>query len=370
MIVRALRTPIGKRNGMLKNFAAHELGGKVIWDILIGAPMMPQEVIMGNMIAVGQFGDGDIHIRQNPAKEAVIWSGYRFLKSQTVNKACSSGLKAVMLADQMIRSGDASCVLAGGMERMSGFSKELVLSALKDSFQRYPMFEAGDWCATNFEISREEQDAWALESYRRARSAQQDGIFTEQMIRTGELPKREDEEPLFAPSRAAVAEAKPFHEWGSVTAHNASKNADGAAGCILISERICRRQRIQSLARIISHVSVSTHGDTREFAIMPVEAVRLAVRQAGLSLDQISVFEINAAFASVVLYALRELNLNPNFVNRWGDAISMGHPVGATGAILLVKAVHGLRLLGGQYAVIVLCNALGEATAMVVENVG
>lgn len=369
VIVRALRTPIGKRNGMFKGFTAYELGAEVIYDILIGAPMMPEEVIMGNMISIGHFGGSNLHVRQNPAKEAVISSGYRFLNAQTVNKACSSGLKAVMLADEMIRSGDAICVLAGGMESMSGFSGEFMYSALQDSFQRYPMYEAGDWCAINYGISREEQDNWALESYRRATAAQRALVFNEQLIGVGlgNLP-RVDEIPLAPPTEEMVHSEKALYERGTITKWNASKNADGAAACILLPERLSQKYGIKPLTRIISHASVSTYGDTREFTIMPAQAIEMAVKKAGLTLDHIGLFEINAAFACVVLYACRTLNLSFESVNVFGDAISMGHPVGASGAILLVKAVYGLKFLNRRYAVIAICNALGEATAMVIEN--
>ena len=368
VIVSARRTPIGKWEGRLRNSSTHELGSSVISAATGPFNLLPKEILMGNVIPVSQSSEErSLRLRQNPAKEASTTAGLGFINATTINKVCSSGLKSVMLADQIIRSGDHDCILAGGVEKMSGLPREFVFSALQDSLGKYSMFEAGDWCAKRHDISREAQDDWAIESYNRARNARWADVFRKQMVRVDGC-EIFDEISLDVPEETKIRTAKPFQQNGTVTKYNASKNADGAAACLLMKKSKAEKLGIKPLAAIISHSSVACNGDTRRFTEMPPRAIAATLEKAGLKIEDISLFEINAAFASVLIFSARTLNIPLNRLNIWGDAISLGHPLGATGAILLVKAIHGLKKINGQYGVVSLCNALGEATAMVVEN--
>ena len=371
-IIAAKRLPIGKRNGMFKKFTAETLAAAVIRSIIRIDHGYIDDVIIGNYGGVYELPDGTLCLKQNPAKQAVTEAGFGSLNAWTLNKVCSSGLRSVMLADSMIRAGHAKCVLAGGMESLSGFSKENILALLRDPFDGYMAYEAGEWCAEKFGIGRDEQDDWAIESYKKARFAVNSDIFQEEILSFNGMYK--DEEPLIGPDEKYILSDKTIFEilnktvGGTITASNASKNADGTAMCLVANETIAKMPGLQPLGRILEHASYAHHGDTKSFTIAPPFAIRLAVEKAGLKISDIDFFEINAAFASVVLYAMCALKLPAEKVNVNGDAISFGHPIGATGTILLIKMLYFLKHSGARYGVVSLCNAGGEATAMVVES--
>jgi len=371
-IIAAKRLPIGKRNGMFKKFTAETLAAAVIRSIIRIDHGYIDDTIIGHYGGAYEAPGGVLHLKQNPAKQAVMEAGFRSLNAFTLNKVCSSGLRSVMLADSMIRAEHAKCVLAGGMESLSGFSKENILALLRDPFDGYMTYEAGEWCAKKCGIGREEQDDWAIESYKRARFAMNNNFFEEEILPLNGMDK--DEEPLCGPDEKYILSDKTIFEilnkttGGTITPSNASKNADGAAICLVANETIAKMPDVQPIGRILGHASYALEGDTKSFTIAPPFAIRSAIANAGLKLGDIDFFEINAAFACVVLYAIRELKLDRLMVNFHGDAISFGHPIGATGTILLVKMLHLLKHSGARYGVVSLCNAGGEATAMVVES--
>lgn len=366
-ILAAKRLPIGKRKGMFKNFSAEQLAASLIKNIIKIDHDYIDETIIGNYGGAYESSDGALHLKQNPAKQALTWAGFGCLNGFTINKVCSSGLRSIMLADSMIRAGHAKCVLAGGMESLSGFSKENILALLRDPFSGYMTYEAGEWCAKNFGIGREEQDDWAIESYKKARFAVSNNLFEEEILPLNGLDK--DEEPLCGPDEKYILFDKTIVDGGTITPSNASKNADGAAMCLVANETIAKMFELQPLGRILGHASCAMLGDTKSFTIAPPSAIRAALANAGIALHDVDFFEINAAFASVVLYAIKELKLSPERVNMHGDAISFGHPIGATGTILLVKMLYLLKRAGARYGVVSLCNAGGEATAMVIESI-
>ncbi|OGF62446.1 hypothetical protein A2662_01625 [Candidatus Giovannonibacteria bacterium RIFCSPHIGHO2_01_FULL_45_33] len=366
-IIAAKRLPIGKRRGMFKSFSAENLASVLIRNIIRIDHGYIDDTIIGHYGGAFETPTGVLRLKQNPAKQAVTEAGFGSLSAFTLNKVCSSGLRSVMLADSMIRAGHARCVLAGGMESLSGFSKENILALLRDPFNGYMTYEAGEWCAKRFGIGREEQDDWAIKSYKRARFAVNNNFFEEEILDFNGMDK--DEEPLIGPDEKYILSDKTFVDGGTITASNASKNADGAAMCLVANETIAKMPGLQPLGRILGHASYAHRGDTKSFTIAPPFAMRLAAQDAGLKIDDIDFIEINAAFASVALYAIHKLKLDCLRVNFHGDAISFGHPIGATGTILLVKTLYLLKNSGGRYGIVCLCNAGGEATAMVVENI-
>ena len=379
VIVAAKRTPIGKRNGVFKNFKAHELGGMLIKSVLDFNKHPVDEVIMGNMIQVSAEPDGKVRPRPNPAQEACIHAGYGSLNARTVGRACSSALQAVIDGDRAIRSGDCLNVLAGGMESMSNFSKEfmgLVLSDPKD-LTPIPMAEdflhgfttaqAGEYCAEICNIGRKEQDDWTIESYRRARMAQANGVFDTQIVPISGITV--DEEPTLPITEEMIRTADPIPGLETITKYTAAKNADGAVILWLMNPATSRQQGLKPLAQIISHDSSQTmNNDTRLFTVEPAQAIKMALAKTGLKLSDMDILEINAPFAAVVRNAIHTLKIPEDVVNIYGDSIAFGHPVGASGAILPVRAIHALHATCSRYAMICLCHALGGALAMVIKR--
>lgn len=369
-IVAAKRIPvlrIGKKWG---GYSSMRLGARVIDALLrilrnvskaIAAGMEPEQVIMGNFSNPREC--------LNPAKDACVYAGFgiNHLNAFTVNKVCSSGLLSVILGDVFIRSGEAKLVITGGMENLLALPKDAMMALLRDPNTGEMTWDAGEWCAKNFGISREEQDNWAIESYRRSSEAQERGVFKEEIVpfEGQEL----DEEPLRKLDANAIRAAETIPRCSTITPLNSSKNAGCAAAVMLASEKTCKKFSLQPLAYIVSSASVGLGGDQKRFTIAPPCAIRKASARGGLRLiSDIDLYFINTAFSSVTLYAQKELGIPMERLNINGDAVSVGHPIGATGAKLLVEAVHALRNLDKRYAVVSLCNAPAEATAMIIER--
>ena len=387
VIMSAARTPIGSFNGALSAVAATRLGSIVITEALKrielkGAEV--DEVIMGNVLSAG--------LGQAPARQASLGAGLpKSVGCTTVNKVCGSGLKAVMLATQAIVSGDAEVVVAGGMESMSnapylltkartGYHMghgELVDSMIRDGlwdvYNQFHMGEAAEICADTLGISREDQDQFAVLSYRRALEAQQRGEFRREIVSVPVSQRdgadqlvEEDEEPKRV-SLERLPTIKPaFRKDGRVTAGNASSISDGAAALVVMLEEKAKALRLNPLARIVNYGSFAT--DPAWFTTAPVHAISTLLKKTGRKITDVDLFEINEAFAVCSIAVNRELGLNPDRVNVRGGAVALGHPIGASGARILTTLIHALEDMNLTTGVASLCIGGGEAVAMMIER--
>lgn len=386
VIVNACRTPIGSFGGSLSSILAPRLGALVIAEAVRRAGVAPsevQEVIMGNVLTAGEG--------QAPARQAAIFGGLpESVECLTINKVCGSGLKAVMLASQAIALGDADVIIAGGMESMSnvpyllekartGYRMghgEVVDALIKDGlwevYNNYHMGNAAELCAKECAIPREAQDEFAIASYKRAQDAQASGRFKEEIVPV-EIPQRSgpdmivdtDEEPGKAKFEK-IPQLKPaFQHDGTVTAANSSKINDGAAALMLMASERAAVLRVRPLARIVA--SASSAKKPEWFTTAPVDAISKVLTKAGLTLDDIDLFEINEAFAVVPLAAMKTLSIAPERVNVNGGAVALGHPIGASGARILVTLLYALRQRGLKRGLATLCIGGGEASALIVE---
>lgn len=358
VIVGAKRTPVLRARNKWHNVSAIDLGAAVIKDLLKGKGPEPDQVIMGTF---ANPRDG-----VNPAKDACTKAGFEHLSALTINKVCSSGLMAPILGDALVKSGAANCVIAGGMENLLVLSDDEMRSILTDPYTDEITWHAGEWCAKTYKISRQAQDNWAVESYKRVREAYRRLEFVDEIV-----PFREqmlDEEPFWKMDEEAIRSARPFKGCETVTPANSSKNAGGAAAVMITNKEICKKYGLRPLSYIVSHASAALRGERKEFTIAPPFAIRSAVEKAGLILNAIDILFINTAFGSVTLHASCELGVPLEKINPNGDAVSIGHPIGATGAKLIVEAVRALINLNKRYAVVCTCNAPGEAVAMVIKN--
>ena len=388
VIVAATRTPIGKFGGALSSISASDLGSIVIKELLhrSGCPAEEiDEVIMGNVLQAGQG--------QGPARQAVIKAGLGVsVPATTINNICGSGLKSVNLAMAMINSGQAEAVIAGGMENMSaapyllpkardGYrmgNGELVDSmlseALIDAFDGCHMGITAERVASQYGISREDQDAFAAHSQHKAQEALAENRFAEEIVpvelstKNGEISLFDsDEYPRAGVTKENISGLTPaFQKEGTVTAANASGINDGAAGVLLMSEEKAQALDLQPMARILG--SASTGVDPAIMGIGPVSAVQKALDNAGLSLNQIDLIELNEAFAAQSLAVCKELNLNQDIVNVNGGAIALGHPVGASGARILVTLLHEMHKRNSVYGLASLCVGGGMGVATVIKN--
>jgi acetyl-CoA C-acetyltransferase len=385
-IVSATRTPIGSFGGSLATLSATQMGALVIKSAVEKSGLKPdhvQEVYMGNVMSA--------NLGQAPATQAAIFAGLPYLPATTVNKVCASGMKALMLAAQSIALGQNDIVVAGGMESMSNVPyyldkarngyrlgngqiiDGLVKDGLWDVYNDYHMGSAAELCATECNISREEQDAFAIESYHRAQKAQAEGKFKDE-ITPVELKDKKGDVTLFADDEEPnavkfdkIPTLKPvFKKDGTVTAANASTLNDGAAALVLMSKEKADELGIKPLARIISYADAQQAPEW--FTTAPSKAIPLALHRAGLSAGQIDYFEINEAFSVVSIANNQQLNLDPAKVNVNGGAVSMGHPLGASGARIIVTLLHVLQQNGGKFGAAGICNGGGGASAMVIEN--
>jgi len=386
VIVSAVRTPIGSFQGSLKPMRAPELGSAALKEAVARSCVKTSdidEVIMGCVLTAD--------LGQSPARQASIGAGLpSSIGVLTVNRVCSSGLKAVMIADLMIRAGDAKAVAAGGMESMSnapycipgardglrlGDAKivdTLVHDGLWDYFTDQHMGNCAEMCANKYGFTREEQDDFAKRSYERALAAIDSGIFKNEIVsvevtgRKGEKSVVDtDEEPgrvIFA----KMPKLKPsFVKDGTVTAANASSISDGAAALMVVSESYAKANGLKPLARIIAHAGFSH--DPEWFTTAPVGAIDNVLKRAGLKTEDIDLWEINEAFSCVPMAAMKEYDLDLEKVNIHGGAVALGHPIGCSGARVLTTLVHAMDERKVKLGLATLCNGGGEATAMIIE---
>lgn len=387
VILSAVRTPIGAFLGSLSNFSAPQLGAIVIREAVKRAGIEPEkvsEVIMGEVLQGG--------VGQAPARQSAIYAGLPVsVPCMTINKVCGSGLKSVMLADQAIRCNDAEIVVAGGMESMSNapyFVKKartgfkmgnvelidlMIHDGLWDVYNQIHMGNAGELCASECHISREEQDEYAIMSYKRAIEATEKGWFAEEIVpveiedKKGNIIVDKDEEP-FKVNFEKIPQLKPvFKKDGTVTAANASSIDDGASAVVVASESIAEQEGLKPLARIIAHTSYAQQPEW--FTTAPAKAIKNVCNKAGMKIEDIDLFEINEAFAVVSIVTCRELGIPYDKVNIHGGAVALGHPIGASGARLLTTLIYALKKTNKKYGLATLCIGGGEASAMIIEMI-
>ncbi len=388
VIISAARTAIGKFQGALKSFSAPELGSFAVRAVIERATVDPtqvDEVIMGCVLQAG--------LGQNPARQAALKAGLSdAVAAFTVNKVCGSGLKAVMLAAQSIVLGESEIIVAGGMESMSnapyllpkartGYrlgNGEIVDAMIHDglwcAFDNWHMGETGEVVAEKYQITREQQDEYALNSHRKAVAAITAGKFKEEIIPL-EIPQRQgpaivfdtDEGPRADTSLESLAKLKPaFREGGTVTPGNASTINDGAAAVVVTSLERARQLRREPLARIVAQ---ATSGVEPKLVMMaPVEAVKKVAVKAGWRLSEVDLFELNEAFSAQSVALLKVLELDPARVNVNGGAVALGHPIGASGARVLVTLLYEMRRREAKRGIASLCLGGGNAVALAVER--
>ena len=385
-ILSAARTPVGSFLGKLSGLPATALGSAAIRGALERAGVAPgdvEQVILGNVL---QAGEG-----QAPARQASLGAGIPdTVPCVTVHKVCGSGMRAVMDAANGIVAGEYGLAVAGGMESMSnapyildrgrtGYrmgNAQLIDSMIKDGlwdpYKDVHMGNCAELCVSKYKFTREEQDAFALESYRRAQDAS-NRCLTGQEIVAVEVPRKKgdperidkDEEPFAAPLDKMPTLKPAFAKDGSVTAANSSKINDGAAALVVCSEARVKEKGYHPIARIVASAGVAQAPEW--FTTAPVGAIRKLLEKTNLKVGDVDLFEINEAFAAVAMAAIRELSLDPAKVNVRGGAVAIGHPIGASGARILTTLVHALRHEGKKRGIAAICIGGGEATAMLVE---
>jgi acetyl-CoA C-acetyltransferase len=387
-ILDGVRTPIGAFRGSLKGHSAADLGGIAIRALLERTQVPPpdvDEVIIGNVISAGAG--------QAPARQAALKGGLPYtIAAMTVNKVCGSGLKAVMLAAQAIRAGDCQVVVAGGMESMSraphvglglrdgqkfgdiSLADAMILDGLTCAFHTCHMGMHAEHIARKYKVTRADQDAFALLSQQRAGAALEQRIFDNEIVPVEIQVGKErqalsrDECPRPETTLEKLASLRPaFDRDGTVTAGNASTLSDGAAATMVVGESSLKKYQGRGILRVLAYHTSGTAPE--DLFIAPALAIREACAKAQLSLNEISLFEINEAFAAQMVACMRELKLSPDRVNVHGGGISLGHPIGASGCRVLVTLQHALQRSKGRYGVASLCLGGGNAVAMVVERI-
>jgi acetyl-CoA C-acetyltransferase len=387
VIVSAARTPMGGFQGELAPLAAPQLGAAAIQAAVARATLLPeavQEIIMGCVLPAG--------LGQAPARQAALLAGMPLTAGcTTVNKVCGSGLKATMLAHDLIRAGSAEIMVAGGMESMSnapyflpkaraGYRlghgqvlDHMFFDGLEDAYfdKGRLMGTFAEDCAAAYGFTRAEQDAYAIESTLRAQSAIRDGAFAWEVVpvrvpaRQGEVEVRDDEQPLKARIDKIPSLKPAFKKDGTVTPANSSSISDGAAALVLMRRSTAEARGLQPLATIRGH---ATHaGEPRLFPSAPVGAIRSLLGRLDWAAADVDLWEINEAFAVVSMVAIRELGLDAARVNVHGGACALGHPIGASGARILVSLIGALKRRGGRRGIASLCIGGGEATALAIE---
>ncbi|HTE27448.1 acetyl-CoA C-acyltransferase [Flavitalea sp.] len=388
VIVAAVRTPIGSFGGALKDFSATKLGSLAIKGALEKAGIsgdQVNDVLMGCVIQA--------NLGQAPARQAAILAGLpKEVNCTTVNKVCASGMKSISQAAQSIALGDAEVVIAGGMESMSNvpyyaenmrwgnkygnvsFIDGLARDGLTDVYDGLAMGNAAELCASECGISRQEQDDFAIQSYERSQRAWKEGAFKDEIIpiaipqRKGDPVMMEKDEEPFNVKFDKIPELKPaFQKNGTVTAANASTMNDGAAALVLMSAEKAASLGLKPLARILSYADAEQAPEW--FTTTPSIAVPLAVKKAGLQMSDISYWELNEAFAVVGIENTKRMQLDPATVNVHGGAVSIGHPLGCSGARIIVTLLNILHRNNAQYGAAGICNGGGGASAMVIERI-
>ncbi len=386
-IIAAVRTPIGSFGGVLKDFSATQLGAIAIKAVLERAQVdshAVQDILMGCVLQA--------NLGQAPARQAAKFSGLPdHINCTTINKVCASGLKSISMAAQGILLGDSAIAIAGGMESMSNapfyapalrwgnkygntsFIDGLAKDGLTDAYNEQAMGIAAELCARECGISRVQQDAFAIESYNRSQMAWNEGRFTNEVVPVI-IPQKKgdaiiidkDEEPFRVQFEKIPLLNTVFQKEGTVTAANASSMNDGAAALILASKEKAKELGLKPIAKILSYADAEQAPDW--FTTTPSIAVPKAVQKAGLSMNDINFWELNEAFSVVALENMKRMNLDPAKVNINGGAVSLGHPLGTSGARIIVTLINILHQNNAQYGAAGICNGGGGASAMIIEK--
>ena len=388
VIINAKRTPVGAFRGYLAELSAPQLGAVVIRDLIASTGLekiQVDEVIMGNVLSAG--------LGQAPARQAAIYGGLpNSVECLTINKMCGSGLKAVMLGDQVIRSGDAAIVIAGGMESMSnapyllpkargehslGHRKmidSMIHDGLWDAYNDLHMGNCAEMCAKDRKYTREDQDKFAITSYKRAQMAQADGFFDNEIVPVeistrddDPMSVKDDEEPKRARFEKIPLLKPAFEKNGTVTAANASKLNDAAAAVVIMTNEKANKLGLKPMARIVAHCSVAHAPEW--FTTAPGKVIGKILKKTKMNVEDLDLWEINEAFSAVAMAAIDDFHLDPAKVNINGGAVALGHPIGASGARILTSLLYGLQRTGGRFGLASLCIGGGEASALIVEQV-
>jgi len=386
VITNAKRTPIGSFGGKLSPLSAPVLGSIAIKSLIDESEIelsLINEVIMGNVLTAG--------LGQAPARQAALFAGLpEKTECLTINKMCGSGLKAVMLAHQAIKSGDSEIIIAGGQENMSnapyilqkarfGYkmgNDEIIDSLLNDGlwdvYNNIHMGKCAEQCAKKLGLSREEVDEYSILSYKRALNAQAKGIFKDEIVNV-KIEQKEKEEIVHLdedPQKVKfekISSLKPvFDKNGIITAANASNLNDGSSALLVTTDKKAKELKLKPMVEIVTHTSFAK--DPIEFPTAPADAIEKLLQMANLKIDKIGLFEINEAFAVVSLAVNRRLKLNPEIVNVNGGAIALGHPIGASGARILTTLIYEMKRRDVEYGIAALCIGGGEASAVLVKN--
>ncbi len=387
VIVSYARTPIGSFLGSLSSVSATKLGAIAIEGAIKKINLSKEsvdQVIMGNVLSAG--------LGQAPARQAAIYSGLpESVESLTINKMCGSGLKAIMLAEEAILSGNADIVIAGGMENMSlsphllknsrtgskmGDSKlvdSMINDGLWDAYNDKHMGSCGEMCAEKYNFSRQEQDEFAKSSYLKSQSATNEGLFAGEIVPV-EVPGRKesiivdkDEEPFRVKFDKIEKLRTVFKKDGTITAANASTINDGAAACILMSAKKAEELNIKPIAKIVSQSSAAQAPEW--FTTAPIKAMKNAASIASIDISEIDLFEINEAFSVVPMAAIKDLNIDSKKVNIYGGGVSLGHPIGASGARIMCTLLNAMGRENAKMGLASLCIGGGEASAVIVEKI-
>lgn len=388
VIVSAVRTAVGKFGGSLKGIPAYDLGAIVIGEAVKRADIDPatvDEVIMGNVLTTA--------LGQNPARQASMKAGVpKEVPAYTINKVCASGLKAVSIAAQSIRAGDNDIVIAGGQENMSAAPYAvpsarwgarmnavqmvdcMVYDGLWEKFNDYHMGNTAENIAEKYGISREEQDVFTVETENKAEKAINEGQFKEEIVPVP-VPQRKgdpvmfatDEFPSLGTTLEKISKLRPaFKKDGTVTAANASGINDGAAAFVLMSEEKAREAGKTVLGTVVAYASGGV--DPAFMGMGPVPAIQKALAKAGLSIEDINYWELNEAFAAQAIACIRELKIDPAKVNHHGGAVALGHPIGASGARILVTMLYEMKRIGAKLGCASLCIGGGQGHALIVQR--
>lgn len=386
VIVSGARTPMGGFQGSLSAVSAVELGATAIRAAVARAGIAPadvQEVIMGCVLPAG--------LKQGPARQASLAAGLpNATGCTTLNKLCGSGMKAVMLAHDLIKAGSNDVMIAGGMESMSNapyllpkargglrmghgeVKDHMFFDGLEDARTGRLMGSFAQETADRYGLTREAMDAYAIESLRRAQQAMTSGLLADEIVpvtlntRQGDVLISEDEQPLSAKIDRIPSLKPAFSKDGTITAANASSISDGASALLLMTAEQAEARGLKPLARIVAHATHSQ--DPSEFTIAPIGAISSLLRKVGWHKDEVDLYEINEAFAMVSMLAIQEHGLDHAKVNIYGGACAQGHPVGSTGSRIIITLINALRQTGGKRGIASLCIGGGEATAIAVER--
>jgi acetyl-CoA C-acetyltransferase len=386
VIAAAARTPVGSFQGALSSLPAPKLGAIAIKEALKRAKVSAtevNEVIMGQVLTAG--------VGQAPARQAAIFAGLAdSTVCMTINKVCGSGLKSVMLAADSITLGNAQIAVAGGQENMTlaphllensrtgyrmgnaGVVDSMIKDGLWDPYNNWHMGTAAEMCVKEYKMTREEQDAFAINSYKKAQAAQAAGLFAEEIVgveiqdRKGTVTVDKDEEPGGAKFDKMPGLKPAFDKAGTITAANASKINDGAAALVLMSESTAKSRGIAPLAKIVASSTFAQ--DPKWFTTAPVGAIKAVLAKANLKSAEIDLWEINEAFSNVTMAAMKEIEIPADKVNVNGGAVAIGHPIGGSGARILTTLCYALKNKNKRYGLATLCIGGGEAVAMIIER--